>query len=240
MSLFAVFSLVLERFIYVFTEKKQIYVKPWASRLITVVLLVSPWLLAAILLVPTFYGGMLAKSSNGDNCLFKVNENYFVAAQLLSFIPASLAVFVAAPYTGLLDCLRPNRCFYTPLTPKGESVTVTAFVSLCSIFAEAPFSIVRVLVMKMECDNSVCVGLVHALTMTIWVRLCKTAIMPFIWLAYTDIRNAMLCQLSFGEDPNDDEDDEEEFEEPEQVDDTQKLPLKSILRNTVPKTEEKT
>ncbi|CAL1546999.1 unnamed protein product [Lymnaea stagnalis] len=223
-SLFAVLSLVFERLVYVYTEKRQKNLRPKAEKIGTVVLFLAPWVLACLTLVFTFYGGLIIRHPDQSQCLYKVNDDYFVASQLLSFLPASIGVFVLAPFTGLLDCLRPNRCFYRPLTPKGESMTVTAFVSLVSIFAEAPYCIVRVLMMRMMCNNPFCSKFSEALTITIWIRLCKTAIFPFVWLAYTDIRDAMLCQLNFGYN-SDEEDEEEDFDDPDQGQDSQKIPL---------------
>uniref|UniRef100_A0A0B7ADB5 G-protein coupled receptors family 1 profile domain-containing protein n=1 Tax=Arion vulgaris TaxID=1028688 RepID=A0A0B7ADB5_9EUPU len=117
-SLFAVLSLVLERFLYVYTEKKQKNVKPLVEKIGTAVLMISAWILSCIYLLPIFFGGLLAKSTNPEQCVYKVDDRYFLAAQLLSFVLPSLGVFILAPFTGLLDCLRPKRCFYRPLTPK--------------------------------------------------------------------------------------------------------------------------
>lgn len=229
-SLFAVLSLVFERFIYVYTEKKQKNVKPWAARVGTIILIIAPWFLSFLFLLPIFQGGFLTKSRDMNQCLYKVDDGYFVASQLISFIPASLGVFLLAPFTGLLDCLRPNRCFYKPLTPKLESMTITAIVSLFSIFCEAPYCIVRVLMMRMECNNPYCSRFSEALTMTMWVRVCKASIFPFIWLAYTDIRDAMLCQLSTGkiDEESDDEDGDNDFKG-----DVQKFPLATRPLKTV-------
>ena len=194
-SILAVFCLVLERFVYVYTEKKQKNVPFCCSTLGTVLLLLLPWLGAAAMLVPTFLSGLLARSADPDSCLFKVNDSYFLASHLLAFVPASLGVFILAPCTGLIDCLRPKTCFYTPVTPRGESMTVTTIVTLFSIFCEVPWVVVRLLMMRMECNSPDCVALSEGLTIAMWVRLAKAAIFPFIWLAYTDIRDAMKCNF---------------------------------------------
>ncbi|GFN92135.1 hypothetical protein PoB_001864100 [Plakobranchus ocellatus] len=210
-ALFAVFSLVLERFVYVYTEKRQRKLKPLAQILGTVVLFAAPWLISCLFLLPVYFSGLLAKAKDPQSCLYKIDDHFFVASQLISFIPASLGVFILAPFTGLLDCLRPKSCFYKPLTPKGESMTVTTIVTLFSIFAEAPFCIVRVLMMRLECNNPYCTRFSETLTTTWWIRIVKAAIFPFIWLFYTDIRDAMRCQMDFSlSDGGMDSDDEED------------------------------
>ncbi|CAG5125998.1 unnamed protein product [Candidula unifasciata] len=212
--LFAVLSLVLERFIYVYTEKTQKNIKPWAAKIGTTILMFLPWILSCLILLPIFYAGLLAKFTDPNQCLFKVNEGYFVASQLMSFILPSLGVFILAPFTGLLDCLRPKRCFYKPLTPRGESMAITATVSLVSIFCEAPYCVVRVLMMTVECNNSYCSRFSEALTLAMWIRVCKAGVFPFIWLAYTDIRDALLhlnnAQQKDKETDYDNDDDDED------------------------------
>ncbi|BFY97717.1 hypothetical protein BsWGS_00757 [Bradybaena similaris] len=219
--LFAVLSLVLERFTYVYTEKKEKYIKLWVAKIGTAILMILPWILSCLILLPIFYAGLLAKFTDPNQCLFKVDDTYFVATQLLSFIVPSLGVFILAPFTGLLDCLRPKRCFYKPLTPRGESMAVTATVSLFSIFCEAPYCVVRVLMMTMECNNSYCSRFSEALTMAMWVRICKAAIFPFIWLAYTDIREALLHLSTTKQTDKDTDFDNDDND----TDDVQKLPL---------------
>uniref|UniRef100_A0A0B7AG18 Uncharacterized protein n=1 Tax=Arion vulgaris TaxID=1028688 RepID=A0A0B7AG18_9EUPU len=110
---------------------------------------------------------------------------------------------------------------------KGESMTVTSIVSLFSIFCEVPYCVVRVLMMTMECNNSYCSRFSEALTLTMWIRVCKAGIFPFIWLAYSDIRNAMLCQLSTGKqtDEDSDEDDDNDDSQTEFQGDGQKFHL---------------
>ncbi|XP_005104918.1 uncharacterized protein LOC101860676 [Aplysia californica] len=206
LSLFAVFCLVLERFVYVYTEKKQKNILPLARTIGTVILMLVPWVFSLIILLPTFLSGLLAKSTKSDSCLFKVDDSFFLACQLLAFIPASFGVFIFAPFTGLLDCLRPKRCFYRPLTPRGESSTVTTIVTLFSIFCEAPYCIVRVLMMRMECNSPDCTRLAEGLTLTMWLRISKAAVFPFIWLAYTDIRDAMKCKFDLDAVCGDDDD----------------------------------
>lgn len=204
-----------------YTEKKEKNIKLWVAKIGTAILMILPWILSCLILLPIFYAGLLAKFTDPKQCLFKVDDTYFVASQLLSFIVPSLGVFILAPFTGLLDCLRPKRCFYKPLTPRGESMAVTATVSLFSIFCEAPYCVVRVLMMTMECNNSYCSRFSEALTMAMWVRICKAAIFPFIWLAYTDIREALLhlsTKQQTDKDTDYDNDDDDK-------DDVQKLPL---------------
>ncbi|RUS86324.1 hypothetical protein EGW08_005909 [Elysia chlorotica] len=217
-ALFAVLSLVFERFVYVYTEKRQRKIKPLAQILGTIVLLVVPWLISTLFLLPIYFGGLVAKARDPNMCLYKTDDHFFVATQLISFIPPSLGVFILAPFTGLLDCLRPKRCFYKPLTPKGESMTVTTVVTLFSIFAEAPFCIVRVLMMRLECNTPDCTRFSETLTVTWWVRIIKTAVFPFVWLFYTDIRDAMGCQMDFrmsDVDLDSDEEDGFELKQPE-------------------------
>lgn len=225
-ALFAVLSLVSERFVYVYTEKRQRKIKPLAQILGTIALLVAPWVASCLFLIPLFIGGLVARSNDPSSCLFKTNDNFFLAAQLMSFIPPSVGVFILAPFTGLLDCLRPKSCFYRPVTPKGESTTVTTVVTLFSIFAEAPFCTVRILMMHLECNNPYCTRFSEALTITWWVRIMKAAVFPFVWLFYTDIRDAMGCHMDFsvldGE-TDSDEDDEIELKqtEPKQLEEPQ-------------------
>ncbi|KAH9492457.1 hypothetical protein Btru_029149 [Bulinus truncatus] len=226
LSLFAVASLVFERFIYVYKEKQNKYLFLKANKLITVMLLILPWIMSVLILLPPFQASILIKSEDQNSCLFKVNENYFVASHLLAVIPPSVFVVLLAPFTGLLDCMRPNHCTYKPLTPKGESVTVTAFVSLCSIFAEAPYCIVRLLMLTMECNSAFCSRFSEALTMTMWIRISKAAIFPFIWLSYTDIRDAILCNLNISNSFLDADDEDDEIDEGKDV---QKFPLTQTL-----------
>ncbi|GFS10758.1 cell surface protein [Elysia marginata] len=226
-ALFAVLSLVFERFVYVYTEKRQRKIKPVAQILGTIVLLIVPWVFSCLFLLPVFFGGLLARANDPSSCLYKTDDHFFLATQLLSFIPPSLGVFILAPFTGLLDCLRPKSCFYQPLTPKGESMTVTTVVTLFSIFAEAPFCTVRILMMRLECNNPYCTRFSEALTVTWWVRIIKAAVFPFVWLFYTDIRDAMGCHMDFSMSDGDmDSDEEDEFElkqtEPKELEEPKK------------------
>ena len=192
----AVMCLVAERFIYVYTEKHQKNVTLLCRVLATLVLLILPWVLASVLLVPTFFYGLLARAES-PSCLFKVDDSYLLACQLLAFIPASFGVFILAPCTGLLDCLKPAACFYKPETPHGESSRVTTIVSLFAVFSELPFCIVKVIQLRMECNSPECHTFDEMITLAMWIRLVKAAIFPFFWLAYTDIRDAMKCECDW-------------------------------------------
>ncbi|KAK0070106.1 histamine H1 receptor [Biomphalaria pfeifferi] len=222
LSLYAVAFLVFERFMYIYTEKHKTLLLMKSKKITTMVLILLPWILSLLVLLPIFQSAILVKSEDQNSCLFKVNDGFFFAAYILAFFPPSILVGTLTPFTGLLDCLRPNSCSYKPLTPKGESLTVTAFVSFCSIFSEAPYCIVRLLMLKMECNNPYCSRFSEALTMTMWIRISKAALFPFIWLAYTDIRDAVLCQIKLSDDSVDYDDENDILIEGKDI---QKFPL---------------
>lgn len=211
-SLLAVFTLVLERLVYVFTERRGTYLTRLATWINCALYFALPWLLAVILVVPVFFEA-LAQRVQGAECAWRVKDYYFLALQVLSFLPAALAVFVTAPLAGLWDCLRHDACAATPSTPKGESLVVGVLVSLLAVCGEAPYFTVRVMVLGLQCDSPYCSAFNQGVSGGMWLRLAKAALMPFIWLVYSDLRDAMLCRIRYKKAPRNNRSDHVEEDE---------------------------
>ena len=132
-----------------------------------------------------------------QHCAYTVRDHYFLALEILSFLPAALAVFVTAPLAGLLDCLRSDNCTSFPGTPRGESLVIAVLVSFLAVFCETPYFVVRMLIMCLECNSPFCSRFNEGVTGGMWLRIAKAAAMPFMWLVYSDIRDAMLCRMQY-------------------------------------------
>lgn len=195
-SLLAVLGLVMERLVYVFTERRGTHLTRFATWVNCALYCLLPWLVAAILVVPIFYEALVEPVSD-QHCAFRVRDHYFLALQILSFLPAALAVFITAPLAGLLDCLRSDKCTYSPSTPRGESLVIAVLVSVLAVFCETPYFVVRMLIMCMECNNPYCSRFNDGVTGGMWLRIAKAAAMPFLWMVYSDIRDAMMCRLHY-------------------------------------------
>ncbi|XP_076444070.1 uncharacterized protein LOC143282346 [Babylonia areolata] len=194
--LLAVLGLVLERLVYVHTERRGTSLTRCATWLNCALYFLLPWALSALLLVPLFHLA-LAGPVPGEPCAFRVRDSYFLAAHVLSFLPAAVAVFVAAPLAGLLDCVRSEKCTSTPSTPRGESLLIAVLLSALTVFGETPYFVVRVLVMCLECDDAFCSRFQQGVTAGMWLRIAKAALMPFLWLVYSDVRDALLCRFRY-------------------------------------------
>ena len=196
MSLLAVFGLVMERLVYVYTERRGTALTRCATWINCALYCLLPWVLATLLVLPVFYEALVERVPH-EPCAFRVRAHYFLLLHVLSFLPAALAVFVTAPLAGLLDCLRAERCSYPPSTPRGQSLVIAVVLSFMAVFFESPYFVVRVLIMSVECSNSYCARFSEGVTGGMWLRIAKAAAMPFVWLVYSDVRDAMLCRLRY-------------------------------------------
>lgn len=208
-SLLAVFGLVMERLVHVFAARRGMLLNRLATWINCVLYFLLPWVVAAILVLPVFYEALVERVQ-GETCAWRVRENYFLILQILSFLPAAAAVFFTAPLAGLWDCLRSRECHHTPSTPRGESLVIACLVSVVAVFFEMPYFVVRMIIMCVECDHPHCARFNEGLTDGMWVRIAKAAVMPFIWLAYSDVRDAMLCRLHYKK-VRDDVEDEDDY-----------------------------
>lgn len=195
-SLLAVLGLVLERLVYVYTERRGTYLTRLATWINCGLYCLLPWLLALVLLLPVFYEALVDRVPHVP-CAWRVRDHYFLALQVLSFLPAALAVLMTAPLAGLWDCLRQERCVATPSTPRGESLVLAALVSVVAVFGETPYSVARALLLALPCRAPPCPSFQQGLSAGIWLRLAKAAVMPFLWLVYSDLRHALLCRLRY-------------------------------------------
>lgn len=195
-SLLAVFGLVTERLVYVFTERRGTSLTRCATWVNCALYFLLPWVVATLLILPIFYEALVERVPE-QHCAYTVRDHYFLALEILSFLPAALAVFVTAPLAGLLDCLRSDNCTSFPGTPRGESLVIAVLVSFLAVFCETPYFVVRMLIMCLECNNPFCSRFNEGVTGGMWLRIAKAAAMPFLWLVYSDIRDAMLCRMQY-------------------------------------------
>lgn len=209
-SLLAVLGLVVERLVYVFTERRGMVLTRLATWLNCVLYFLLPWAASAILVLPIFYEALVERLTD-HTCAWRVRDHYFLFLQILSFVPAATAVFFTAPLAGLLDCLRSRECHYTPSTPRGESLVIATLVSVLAVLGEMPYFVVRVLIMCMECNHPLCARFNDGVTGGMWVRIAKAAVMPFIWLSYSDMRAAMLCRFSYKKVKNSSPEDDDDY-----------------------------
>lgn len=189
-------GLVVERLVYVFTERRGRLLTRFAKWFNCALYILLPWLLSILLLVPIFLTA-LAERVPGEACAYRVRERHLLAVQIISFLPAATALFFAAPAAGLLDCLRSKECHALPSTPRGESLAVACLVSVLAVCGEAPYFVVRALLMRLECSNPYCARFNAGVTAGMWVRIAKAAVLPFLWLAYSDFRDALLCRFNY-------------------------------------------
>ncbi|KAK7480025.1 hypothetical protein BaRGS_00028758 [Batillaria attramentaria] len=209
-SMLAVFGLVMERLVYVFTARRGMTLRRLATWTNCALYFLLPWAVAALLVLPVFYEALVERVQD-ETCAWRVRDNYFLILQILSFVPAATAVFFTAPLAGLWDCLRSRECHYTPSTPRGESLAIAVLVSVLAVFCETPYFVVRMIIMCMECNHPHCQRFNEGLTDGMWVRIAKAAVMPFIWLVYSDIRDAMLCRLHYKKVKNESAADEDDY-----------------------------
>lgn len=199
----------MERLVYVFTERRGQKLNRLATWFNCALYFILPWVTAVILVVPMFYKALVQRVPEAE-CAFTVRENYFLALQVVSFLPAAAAVFLTAPLAGLLDCLRSKKCAYIPSTPRGESLVIACLASVLAVFGESPFFIVRMLIMCLECNHPSCSRFNEGITISMWIRVAKAAVFPFLWLVYSDLRDAMLCRLHYKKVKNENIEDEDD------------------------------
>lgn len=195
-ALLSVFGLVLERLVYVYTERRGTYLTRCATWVNCALYFLLPWVVAAILIIPMFYEALVQPVAE-EYCAYRVRDYYFMVLQILSFLPAAVAVFITAPLAGLMDCLRSEKCTYTPSTPRGESLVIAVLVSVLAVFCETPYFVVRMLIMCLECNNPFCSRFNEGVTAGMWLRIAKASLMPFLWLVYSDIRDGILCRFNY-------------------------------------------
>ena len=195
----AVFGLVIERLIYLHNVQHGQRLTNPAKWTICTLCFILPWILTASNLIPIFVS-MIVAIVPETYCTFFILRHQFFILSVLSFFPAAAAIFIATPLAGLLYCLRSNSvksCSPGVKTPCGESLVVITELCLLSVVCETPYFTAHMITNHMECRYLYCDRLNTGLQVGMWLRLAKCALMPFIWLIYSDVRRALLCYVKY-------------------------------------------
>ncbi|ESO89630.1 hypothetical protein LOTGIDRAFT_164935 [Lottia gigantea] len=188
--LMTVLSAVIERSIFVIKKTNLNGLLKW---IVTVILFLAPWIIAAILILPLFYVGM-GDPETDKECVYTGDQDLFIAAQVVSYILPGLLIVPLALVTGVYHV---KKIEVKPLEKilillKREAVSVISLVTVFSLVMEVPSFVVGMLNMTMHCTGPSCLGL-RGTEIALWVRIIKISVYPFLWLAYSDIRSCLPC-----------------------------------------------
>ncbi|XP_050400880.1 uncharacterized protein LOC126817778 [Patella vulgata] len=188
--LLTVLSLVIERSIFVIKDGSFTTPVRWG---LTIILFLAPWIIGVIIILPLFYVGM-GEADPERECVYMGDKNYFIAAQVMSYIFPGLLIVPVALSTGVYH-VRKNEL--KPLEKvlillKREAVMVISLVTVFSLIMEVPSFVVGMLNATLSCTAPFCIGL-KGVEIALWVRIVKISFFPFLWLAYSDIRSCLPC-----------------------------------------------
>ncbi|XP_041371811.1 uncharacterized protein LOC121385268 isoform X1 [Gigantopelta aegis] len=195
-------ALCLERFAFILQRPPPF---KFFQIVLSVVLLVVPWVLGCIIIIPLFFGGYV-KGDPEMGCVIEVNLMYVLVAHVFSYPIPAIILFVVATLVGHFGCkIRENalighNCKLQPIYLRNEAIRIVTLVSVFAILPEVPYFVIAMLKYTSECNDTYCLDFFYGLKIAVWLRAAKILAFPFIWLTYHDIRGAIMCRPETSDD----------------------------------------
>ena len=180
---------------YIFKLTWYYYASAKHNARIFFTLLLMPWILTFIIMIPLYFDATTSKRLDGSPLCVRELKSYStssVAFITLSFFPQAILVFVSFMVAGILYLFSRR---YTGLDVAGERVRAPVDLVLASfvtILFLVPFFILLSPVGKTGCDSrDECHALSWVAIIGFWLYFAKSFTVPLCWLFCRDLRHGI-------------------------------------------------